>query len=142
MSSRKIALAFVILMAVTVAVLIGVLGAIKLEGRAADNRIKAEENRWKDIEACLPENIKLSSPLSSLNRLPTVKDKLTEVGAYAKDGKLFDNSGKEIRFYSYIDGRGYMPGNPDYEKEVQKHGEAIRELQKTYTVIVLAFIMI
>jgi hypothetical protein len=66
---------------------------------------------------------------------PTVKDELEKVGAHVKDGKLYDNSGREIRFFTQHTG-GYVG-----KSVLDKEREELSRLRDEYTVIVITFSM-
>jgi hypothetical protein len=82
-----------------------------------------------DLAKYLPEGVSLSTPLPRTNGT-TVEQKLAELGAYAKEGKLYDRSGKEIYFFQGIVG-GPRP-SPEMEKQ---RAEEERKLHERYTVI-------
>ena len=73
-------------------------------------RQRAERRTVEDIEKCgslLPPSIHLTTEYcrskEDRNSLPqkatTVSETLIQLGAYCKDGKILDYSGKEIRFH-------------------------------------------
>src|ERR1044072_6681757 len=64
----------------------------------------------------------------------TIEDKLIEMKAQCKKGKLIDSKGREIKFFKFA-----CFGNPpaDYEEIRQKENEELEKLQKDYTVIIL-----
>ena len=89
---------------------------------------------------CLPEDYKLTDVVSYGQRRKgsderiTIRDKLIEMKARCKGGKLVDASGKEIRFFKFT-----CFGNPpiDYDEIMRKEREALDKLQKNFTVIIL-----
>jgi hypothetical protein len=82
-----------------------------------------------DLAKCLPEGVSLSTPLPRTNGT-TIGQKLAELGAYAKEGKLYDRSGREIYFYQGI------IGGPQTSPEMEKQrAEEERKLHERYTVI-------
>src|SRR5215831_15502572 len=55
---------------------------------------------------CLPEHLTLDtefceseSHAGRREKATTIRDKLIRLGAYTRDGKLYDGTGREIRFY-------------------------------------------
>ena len=64
----------------------------------------------------------------------TIEDKLIEMKAQCKKGKLVDSKGREIKFFKFA-----CFGNPpaDYDEIRQKENEELEKLQKDYTVIIL-----
>jgi len=63
----------------------------------------------------------------------TVKDKLTELKAHCKKGKLIDGSGREIRFFTLTGCWGNPPDN--YQELLDKQSRELTRLRKRYTVI-------
>jgi hypothetical protein len=91
---------------------------------------------WAAMEKCLPEGLTLESRFAhrggpELDReLTTVRQKLREVRAYARDGKLYDEAGKELYFYRVPEyGSPPPPGTVEAD---QKH---FQDLQKRYHLI-------
>ncbi len=64
----------------------------------------------------------------------TIEQKLAELKARCKRGRLFDGKGREIKFF-----RPACFGNPpaDYDEIRQRESEELARLQKDYTVIIL-----
>jgi len=92
------------------------------------------------FERCLPSGIKLTDVVSAQLAKPgravsriTVGQKLTEMKAKCKRGKLVDRTGREIYFYRL---KGCW-GNPpiDYQEILQKQKDELEKLRKKYTVI-------
>ena len=92
------------------------------------------------FERCLPSGIKLTDVVSAQLARPgkdvkkiTVGQKLAEMKAKCKRGKLVDRNGREIRFYRL---KGCW-GNPpmDYQEILQKQRDELEKLKKKYTVI-------
>jgi hypothetical protein len=88
---------------------------------------------------CLPPNIKPADIVSAerVGSPPkiikvTVKEKLIELNAQCKGGKLLDNKGREIRFY-----RSHCFGAPTaYAMEtMRREKEELKALREKYTVI-------
>ena len=107
-------------------------------GRVVDAR-----NDVGDIAAqfeCLPEGYKSTDVVSYRQKRKggegyiTIEDRLVELKAHCRDGKLVEGKGKEIRFFKFA-----CYGNPpiDYEEQRQKELEALEKLQKKYCVIVM-----
>lgn len=95
------------------------------------------------FETCLPEGMKLTDVISvqtvraadggaGLKKV-TVNEKLIELKARCKKGKLLDTAGREIRFYK----RAGCWGNPpvDYQEILDRQEKDINALRKRYTVV-------
>lgn len=126
------------LIAALATVLIGLPGCSKSE-KPHQQEQGREEDRWKEIEACLPEGIVLSHGLAQGTSAPTVKDKLVELQAYAKDGKLYDGSGKEIRFLHRVSLGSYF-SKETRERHIREQNEEFERLRKEYSVIELTYV--
>ena len=107
---------------------------------------------WSSIEAgkngrqgregakfdCLPEGYTSADVVSYREKRKeayvTIDDKLVELKAHCKEGKLVDGKGREIRFFKFA-----CYGNPpsDYEELKQKEIQELERLQKKYCVIVM-----
>jgi hypothetical protein len=93
---------------------------------------------WSAISACLPAGITLDTIFCPERETcppaerTTVKQKLIDLGAYAKDGKLYDRSCREIYFLQ-IPRSGPQPG-PDEE---QRRRDQLEDLRRRYTVITM-----
>ena len=95
------------------------------------------------FEACLPKDIKSTEVLSvetkksghrdGVAKKFTVKDKLKELKARCRKGKLVDASGREIRFYRLAGCWGNPPA--DYLEILERQQQEISKLKKRYTVI-------
>jgi hypothetical protein len=98
--------------------------------------IESEESITSAKFDCLPEGFKLSDVVSYRHKdgRINIKDKLIEMKARCKDGKLIDSKGREIKFFKVA-----CYGNPpaDYDEIAQKEREELEKLQKDYTVIVM-----
>ena len=66
----------------------------------------------------------------------TVEQRLKELGAKYKDGKLIDDKNKEIRFFEPLC-RGISEGFEEDKKARKEKEKEFAELEKNYTVIVL-----
>ena len=88
---------------------------------------------------CLPEGWKLNDVVSyksngkSSGRNITIEDKLKDLKAHCRQGKLVDSKGREIKFFRFS-----CFGNPpeNYEEILQNERRELEKLQKDYTVIV------
>jgi hypothetical protein len=95
------------------------------------------------FQACLPEGVNPTQVVSVQNvksseggavvKKITVNDKLIEIKAHCKKGKLVDGPGKEIRFYMLKGCWGNPPA--DYLEILQRQQNELDELKKHYTVI-------
>ncbi len=95
------------------------------------------------FQDCLPEGIKLTDVVSvqtvrtadgrAVVKKLTVNDKLVELKAHCKKGKLVDASGREIYFYRLIGCWGNPPA--DYLEILERQQNEINELKKRYNVI-------
>ena len=87
---------------------------------------------------CLPEGYTSADVVSYREKRKegyvTIDDKLVELKAHCKEGKLVDGKGREIRFFKFA-----CYGNPpiDYEELKQKELQELEKLQKRYCVIVM-----
>ena len=119
--------------------------SLTLSGVAANWRIlgaqvsagSSENNDASRIAkfACLPKDIQLDEPVSYSgkgNRKVTVEQKLAELKARCRHGKLVDARRREIRFF-----RPSCWGNPppDYLEIKKRENEELAKLKKRYTVI-------
>ena len=91
-------------------------------------------------QSCLPADIKPTEIVAPDSDHPgrttkrkTVRDRLKELQARCRKGKLTDSRGKEIYFVRLIGCWGNPPA--DYEEQIEQQHEKVRELQKKYTVI-------
>jgi hypothetical protein len=94
----------------------------------------------QSFSGCLPEEIKPSDVVSSqpvgsskVVKKVTVKEKLIQLKASCKQGKLVDATGKEIRFFRLEGCWGNPPA--DYQEILQKQSEELEKLKKRYTLI-------
>ena len=92
------------------------------------------------LSACLPAGIKRTDIVSaqwlkSTNEVKriTVEQKLDEIKARCKKGKLVDAAGKEVYFFRLTG----CWGNPpiDYQETLRHQEEQLDKLKKRYTVI-------
>ncbi len=95
---------------------------------------------------CLPSDVRLTEFLwatwetqnyvTTLLDGMTIEQKLIELNASCKNGKLVDGNGREIRFVRLV-GWGNAPYN--YQEILYKQSVTIEKLMETYTVITIAF---
>jgi hypothetical protein len=86
---------------------------------------------------CLPKDVGTDDRVDSDiggKRKVTVADKLGEMNARCRKGKLVDRKGREIRFF-HISCWGNPP--PDYLEIQQQEKAKLVKLKRRYTVIVL-----
>jgi hypothetical protein len=98
------------------------------------------QQRW---QSCLPPDIKAVDVVSAEAAAPrrrgkavktvTVKQKLNELRARCRHGKLLDWRGKEIHFYHLTGCWGNPPA--EYLEILQRQKDELKELKKKYTVI-------
>ena len=110
---------------------------------SSDRRVVDARNDVGGIAAqfeCLPEGYKSTDIVSYRQKRKggdgyiTIDDRLVELKAHCKEGKLIEGKGREIRFFKFA-----CYGNPpaDYEEQRQKEIEELEKLQKKYCVIVM-----
>ena len=94
--------------------------------------------QWKE---CLPANVKLEdvvsvepakSPNGGVVKI-TVYQTLSKLKARCRKGKLFDATGRKIRFYHLIGCWGNPP--EDYQEQLDKQSRELNDLKKKYRVI-------
>lgn len=94
------------------------------------------------FQECLPAGLRLSDVVSTTNVKPgsrlepkkiTVGQKLIELKARCKNGKLMDGSDKEIRFYRLVGCWGNPP--VDYQEILARQAAEIEKLKKRYIVV-------
>jgi hypothetical protein len=95
--------------------------------------------------ACLPDGIKPTDPVSYLMLKPgirkgkqfiTVGEKLAELRARCRKGKLVDRTGREIRFFQMTGCWGNPPEG--YQEILDEQTRELSRLKKRYTVIELS----
>jgi len=91
-------------------------------------------------QSCLPSDVKPTEIVTPgsyeggrATKPKTVRDRLTELKARCRKGKLTDSRGKQISFLRLIGCWGNQPA--DYEEQLEEQRVRLRELQKRYTVI-------
>jgi hypothetical protein len=62
----------------------------------------------------------------------TVRQKLRELRAYSRDGKLYDEAGKELHFYHFPE-----YGSPPTQEMLDADQKHFQDLQKRYRVILM-----
>ena len=91
---------------------------------------------------CLPESVKPTDVVSTtlvqtdggtLVEKITVEQKLTELKANCRNGKLVDGAGTEIYFYKLTGCWGNPPRN--YQEILERQEADVAKLRKQYTVI-------
>jgi len=94
------------------------------------------------FQACLPEYVKPTDVVSTrlvqtdsgtLVEKVTVEQKLTELKADCKNGRLLDGAGTEIYFYKLTGCWGNAPHN--YQEILERQQAELAILRKQYTVI-------
>jgi hypothetical protein len=93
--------------------------------------------------ACLPDDVKPDEVVSTQSvksesgidvvKQITVRQKLLELKARCKKGKLVDRAGKEIRFYRLAGCWGNPPA--DYQEILAQQQRELDEMKKRYRVI-------
>lgn len=91
------------------------------------------------LKTCLPSGIKLTDVVSTrmdsarLLKKITVEQRLAELRASCRAGKLVDSAGKEIRFYRL---KGCWGNPPEgYQEILQKQAAELEKLRERFTVI-------
>lgn len=81
---------------------------------------------------CVKENIYAGESVTGGNKTMNVKDKLKQLKARCRKGKLVDSRRREIRFFKYE-----CWGNPpaDYIEIQQQQRQELARLKKKYTVV-------
>jgi hypothetical protein len=103
-------------------------------------RLQNREEVERILQA-LPRRLTLSTQVTECTDsyhtpgAPTLEDELTKVGAFPKDGKLYDATGKEIRIVQRD-----LWGTPSPERVLEQERKEFEDLQKRYRVIVLSTI--
>ena len=116
---------------------------LPLQSESSINKAKSGQQPIGGIAMrfdCLPEGYRSTDVVSYRHKSKggegnlTIEDKLVELKAHCREGKLVDGKGREIRFF-----RIACFGNPpsDYEELRQKELEELEKLQKQYCVIVM-----
>jgi hypothetical protein len=97
---------------------------------------------YAETVQCLPEAVKPTDVVSTtvvqtdggtLVEKITVEQKLTELKANCKNGKLVDGAGNEIYFYKLTGCWGNPPRN--YQEILERQEDKLATLRKQYTVI-------
>jgi hypothetical protein len=92
--------------------------------------------------SCLPPGIESTDVVSAQVARPgkrgevvtvTVAQKLKELSAHCRKGKLVDSKGREIRFYRLIGCWGNPPD--DYQEQLERQAKELATLRKRYHVI-------
>lgn len=94
----------------------------------------------QSLSGCLPKDVKSSDVVSSrlvgsskVVKKTTVRERLIQLKASCRKGKLVDAAGREIRFFRLEGCWGNPPA--DYQEILQKQSEELEKLRKRYTVV-------
>ena len=94
----------------------------------------------RNTDSCLPAGIQPTDVVSTRTTgnkgkviTVTVNEKLSELKARCRKGKLVDGAGKEIRFYQLIGCWGNPPD--DYQQQLERQARELAQLRKRYRVI-------
>jgi hypothetical protein len=85
----------------------------------------ADKSRRAAFEACLPPGITLEKPLGP-GAAATVFDRLAEIGAEIRDGKLFDAQGKPVVFRVVREGQEASPEGQEKLESLSKTSAVIQ----------------
>jgi hypothetical protein len=94
-----------------------------------------------DTDRCLPSGIQSTDVVSVGEKrgkqnhvtVVTVAQKLKDLKARCRRGKLVDSSGREIRFYQMVGCWGNPPD--DYQQQLARQDKELARLRKRYRVI-------
>ena len=94
----------------------------------------------RNTDACMQSGIQATDVVSAQTAKPggkvvtvTVAQKLRELRARCRKGKLVDSKGTEIRFYQLVGCWGNPPD--DYQEQLERQAEELAKLRKRYRVI-------
>lgn len=124
---------YVMIFLISIAMFVFIFTSIKQQISSANDIV---EQQATDNFPCFSakDDFDLDYPVQIISRRPfeciTIKQKLVEIGASCKDGKLVDKDGKEIRFYKEL-----CVGKNPSEETVKKHQEYVEELKRNYHAI-------
>ncbi|HXU39664.1 MAG TPA: hypothetical protein VN937_25145 [Blastocatellia bacterium] len=97
-------------------------------------------HRPQSFSGCLPESIKPADVVTSrlvesskAVKKVTVEEKLIQLKASCKNGRLVDAAGREIRFFRLEGCWGNPPA--DYQEILQRQSDELDRLKRHYTVI-------
>lgn len=76
---------------------------------------------------------KLKPATGAATRNVTIKERLKQIKAHCKKGKLVDGSGREIRFYRLVGCWGNPP--EDYQEQLAHQNQELQRLKKQYSVV-------
>ena len=105
----------------------------------------AVNSKSDSLSGCLPDEIKpemlvtlepnpVTTPANNAKPKPvTVRQRLIQLKAHCKDGKLLDGQGREIRFVHLIGCWGNPP--EDYQEQLNQQQVEIKRLKEKYTVV-------
>lgn len=113
---------------------------ISILGAGAFLFLSLVPTRPQQFRGCLPEAIKPADVVTSrlvgsskAVKKVTVEEKLIQLKASCKNGKLVDAAGREIRFFRLEGCWGNPPA--DYQEILQRQTEELARLRKQYTII-------
>ena len=95
-----------------------------------------------DFQACLPADVKATDVVSTVEvfsggkreiRKTTAEQTLKALKARCSQGKLTDQSGKEIRFYRLVGCWGHP--SPDDQEVLDRQRQELADLKRRYRVI-------
>jgi hypothetical protein len=105
--------------------------------------LSTPDGRTDRYAPCLPKGTALDEVVVStaqpkpsaggITRNLTIKEKLRQLKAHCKKGKLVDRAGREIRFYRLIGCWGNPP--EDYQEQLTRQNLEVQRLKKKYTVV-------
>jgi hypothetical protein len=106
------------------------------ENHAGDHKPFSDEE-CRAIEKCLPDGLTLDTPFAiNYRRVPTtVRTALEDIDARCRDGKIYDGSGKEVRFFPIPEGEEVGLTADMRNTKLQRAGEQLHELRRDYHVI-------
>lgn len=110
---------------------------IENKNKTATNKTMPE-NKEKNSWDNLPDGVKLTDKtvIEGTNETSTVEKDLRNAGAIFVDGKLFDENGKEIKFYK-PPVRGASQGFEEDERQRKLDEKELKDLKEKYAVIIL-----
>lgn len=104
--------------------------------------LSSPDGRTDRFAPCLPKGTALEEVVSTAKLKPatgaatrnvTIKERLKQIKAHCKKGKLVDGSGREIRFYRLVGCWGNPP--EDYQEQLAHQNQELQRLKKKYSVV-------